>query len=329
KVNADQLKEYKLADAKTTLTVTFANGSKREFLVGDAVYGGQDRYVLDKQSGKAYVLSRELLSGLQVGESSLQLTDPKGFQLAKVAAVTIDAPGKSRSAVRVESGGAEGKKVKTWGEADTKKPNLTLANFIDNVTNNLRPMEYAAQVKVADLTQVLRMTYKDDRGRTLGTMTLYKRAKPGEVPAGQELDPANPPPPELEYYIMTEKTRVPAVVRRDIAEKMETDIDTVFASKPEEPGKSKVDPKGNPFGNGPLPAPHGANPPAPTPPAPTPTPPVPTPPALKGRALAPVPAPAKTPAKAPAQAPAKAAAPTPVAPKAAAPAPAPASGSAH
>ena len=37
------------------------------------------------------------------------------------------------------------------------------------------------------------------------------------LPEGQELDPANPPKGETEYYILTERTRVPALVLKDNA----------------------------------------------------------------------------------------------------------------
>jgi hypothetical protein len=183
--------------------------------------------------------------------------------------VTIKAGDKSRTAVRVTTKGqGEGQEVKTWGEPDTKKANQTVANFIDNA-NNLRPVEYASNLKVSDMKPILSLTYKEDRGATLGTLTLYKYEKPGELPPGATLDPANPPKPDTQYYIMTEKTRVPALVRKDTAARAEGDIETVFTAKPEDV-KSQVDPKGNPFGNQPLPPrednkfnPHGAPPPVP------------------------------------------------------------------
>jgi hypothetical protein len=261
-------KDYKLDDAKTTVSVTFKDGSTHEFLVGGSVYGGSDKYVLDQKANKAYVFSRDMLSGLEVGESSLHLTDPRGFDGATIASVTIKAGDKSRTAIRVTTKGqGEGQEVKTWGEPDTKKANQTVANFIDNA-NNLRPVEYASNLKVSDMKPVLSLTYKEDRGATLGTLTLYKYEKPGELPPGATLDPANPPKPDTQYYIMTEKTRVPALVRKDTAARAEGDIETVFTAKPEDV-KSAVDPKGNPFGNQPLPPrdnkfnPHGAPPPVP------------------------------------------------------------------
>ena len=53
--------------------------------------------------------------------------------------------------------------VKTWADPSTGKPDQTAANFIDNA-NNLRPTEYAANLKVTDMTPVLKLTFKEERG---------------------------------------------------------------------------------------------------------------------------------------------------------------------
>ena len=252
---AEAKKDYKLDDAKTTLTVTFKDGS-RSFLIGGPVYGGSDRYALEPASGKAFVLSKDLISGLEVGESSLHLTDPRGFDAAKIESVTIEGGGKTKTAVRVQAG-EEGKQVKTWGDEATKKPNQTIANFIDNA-NNLRPTEYSADVKTVGLEPVVTLTYKDERGAVLGTLSLYKHQKPPTPMAeGQPPDMTNPLTPETEYFIMTPRTRVPAIVRKDTAERTEQDVPTVFSDKPQ-----SVDPKGNPFGKVPPGAlnPHGSPP---------------------------------------------------------------------
>jgi hypothetical protein len=251
-----------------TITVNFKDGSSRTFQLGGAVYGGSDKYALEQQSGKAYVLSRDMLSALEVGQTSLQLTDARGFDATKIGSVTLDANGKSKSFVRITTqGGADGtQQVKTWADPATKKADQTAANFIDNA-NNLRPVEYASNLKVSDMTPVMKLTYKDERGALLGTLSLYKYEKPGQLAEGQELDPANPPKGDTEYYIMTEKTRVPALVRKDTAQRSENDIETVFSGKQPEP-KSAVEPHGNPFGS--MPPGHGGMPsanPAPTPPS--------------------------------------------------------------
>jgi hypothetical protein len=249
--------DYKFAETKGTLEVTFRDG-KRTFALGGDVYG--DRYILESSTGRGYVLSKELVSALEVGESSLQLTDPKGFDATKIDSVVIESGGRAKNAKRIETE-KDGKKVKTWGDAATGKADAMLGTFIDNA-NNLRPTEYAPDLKVESLTPVVRLTYRDPTSTTLGTLTLFRREKPGVLPEGQELDPANPPKGETEYYIVTERTHVPALVLKDNAARTEGDVPIVFGDKPA-PVKS-IDPKGNPFGNQPLPKPDPSiKPPAP------------------------------------------------------------------
>jgi Domain of unknown function (DUF4340) len=272
--NDEQKKDFKLVDAKTTITLTFKDGAKT-FLIGGSVYGGSDRYAVDQASGKAYVLAKDLVSGLEIGETSLHLTDPRGFDAAKMDAVTIEAGGKSKTVIRIETD-QDGTKRKSWADSETKTANTLVANFVDGV-GNLRPTEYETKVKASDMQTVLKLTYKTDKGAVLGTMALLRYERPGILQEGQELDPANPPKGETEYYIMTEKTRVPGLVRKDTAQRTENDIENVFSGKTEPAGAGSgsghaVDPHGNPFG-GPPPG-HTAIPPlgsaASSPPAMTP-----------------------------------------------------------
>jgi hypothetical protein len=252
-------KDYKLEGSTTMLTVAFKDGSKREYVVGGSVFnttgGASDRYVVDKQSGKAYVLAKDMLGNLEIGQSSLNLTDPRGFDTTKIGSVDIEGKGKKTTVARVTTG-AEGQQVKTWGDAATKKANQTLANFIDNAAN-LKPTEYKAQLKAESMQLVMKLTYKDERGGKLGTLALYKMEKAGEVPEGTEFDPANPPRGETEYYIVTEKTRVPGLVRKDTAQRAEQDLGVVFDNPPEKVTKPGVP---NEFSNTPLPPPEKENP---------------------------------------------------------------------
>jgi hypothetical protein len=250
--NDEAKKDYKLVDAKTTITVTFKDGPKT-FLVGGSVYGGSDRYVVDQASGKAYVFAKDLISPLEIGESSLHLLDPRGFDAAKIDQVAIESGGKTKSFMRTETE-QDGTKRKTWADVETKTANSLAANFIDGV-NNLRPTEYNTTVKPSDMQSVMKLTYKSDKGAVLGTLQLLRYEKPGQLAEGQELDPANPPKGETEYYILTEKTRVPGLVRKDTAQRTENDIENVFSGKTEPEGTGSgsgavhsVDPHGNPLG---------------------------------------------------------------------------------
>jgi hypothetical protein len=79
---------------------------------------------------------------------------------------------------------------------------------------------------------VFTIAYADAAHAKLGSLTLYKHEKPGELPPDTSADPANPPKPEVDYYIMTEKTRVPGLVRKDTAQRAENDVAVVFGEKP-------------------------------------------------------------------------------------------------
>ena len=348
-----QKKTYKLDAPKSSITITFKDGA-RTFQLGDAVYGNQDKYALDDK-GHAYVLSKDLLTNLELGEQSLYLADARGFDVKAIESVTIEGAGKSKTGIRTETE-VEGRKIKTWADGETKKPHPSLGNFIDQL-GSMPPTEYSPKTKIESLTSVVKVTYKDGSGSKLGTLTLYKGEKPPTIAPDQEIDPANPPRGEVEYYIVTEKSRVPAVVRKDTAQQVETNLPVIMNEKPPEPGKS-IDPKGNPFGNTPLPKPgatppddghghgaapsgHGAPAPggglppghgAPTPPpggglTPPPSPPTPPGPPAAGSAAKPTPAagsaakPAPA-AKKPAPASGSAAKPAPASGSAAKPAPA-------
>jgi hypothetical protein len=225
----DQKKEFKLVDAKTTLIVTFKDGA-HTFLVGGSPFGGGDRYVLDQATGKAYVVSKDMIANLETGENSLHIVDPRGFDATKIDQVTIEAGGKTNAVARIQTG-VEGQQVKTWGDAETKKADQTIANFIDNA-NNLRPTEYQANLDPATLTPVVKLSYRDDKGHPLGYIQLLKHDKPAEATPGHPIDPANPPKPVPEFFLMSEKTRVPALLRKETAERTEQDVPTVFSDHP-------------------------------------------------------------------------------------------------
>ncbi|HRC56402.1 MAG TPA: DUF4340 domain-containing protein, partial [Kofleriaceae bacterium] len=219
-------KTYKLDDTKTSLTVVFKDG-QRACVVGGQVYGGSDRYVLETATGKGYVFSRELLSALEGGFTSLRLSDPRGFEQTDAKQVSVSAGGKTRDAARVTATSAEGQASETWGDAATKKADQSLANFIDN-SFNLLPTNFEPAVKMSDLTPVMALTYRDGKGTALGELKLFKRSRAAEMPTDGTGDLANPPPPLVEYFIVTPKTRVMAMVNRSVAERAEQDLATLF-----------------------------------------------------------------------------------------------------
>ena len=275
----DNKKTYKLTESQTTLTVTFRTG-ERVFVLGGQVYGNQHRYALEPSTGKVYVLSKDLVSSLELGQSSLHLADPRGFDVTKIEGAVVEGGGKRKAGARVTTQ-VDGRAVKTWADAETKEANAALGNYVDLI-GGLRPTEYVTMIDAATLSEVVKVTYLDKDGKPLGAVELYRREKPVDLPEGTELDPANPPKGELEYYLRTEKTVVLGLLAKDRGQQAEQNFADLFSDKP----AGGVAPPGNPFGNVPLPlpgpAPGGggvapAPAPAPAPPAPAPAPPPPNP----------------------------------------------------
>ena len=68
------------------------------------------------------------------------------------------------------------------------------------------------------------MTYRDAKGKQLGTFKLLRRAKAPDPAATAPL----PPQQAFEYFVWTERTRVPAPVSAMQAERVEQDVATLF-----------------------------------------------------------------------------------------------------
>lgn len=219
-----QKKEYKLDNTTVSITIVSKAGT-RSFIVGGTVYGGADKYVLDTESGNGYVLGGKMLSSLEGGEGALRLQDPRGFKDDDVEAVTIAATGKQKNVKRLTTQDEKGQSTKTWAVGD--KPDQTAANFIDSISK-LKPMNYDAKLAVSELTAIGTLTYTGKTGR-LGTLSLYKRDVPADPASPPSTDTNKAPAAKIEYYLVTEKTRVPGLLLKSVAERAETDLATVLA----------------------------------------------------------------------------------------------------
>jgi hypothetical protein len=217
-------KEYGLELGDTSLAVVFKDGT-RTFVIGNKVSGGKERYAFEPDTGKAYVLSGSFIDPLEVGASQLRPSEPKGFDAALLAGVEIKAGAKSRKATRITTTNEKGDQTKTWG--DGGKADQTLANFVDSI-DRLRTSQYEADLAITDLTPVVAVTFLDAQGRKLSTLTVYKRDKAGDLPTDGTADPTAPPPTITDYYLVTEKTRVPGVITKAAGERIEQDIATLL-----------------------------------------------------------------------------------------------------
>lgn len=248
-------KDYGLDGTETSIAVVFANGAKT-LAVGGRVFGGADRYVQDLDTNKAFVVTGTMVSLLEGGEPSLRPIDLRPFEGKDAASVELVSKDKSKRVqrIKVKPPAGEGDDphapppnadalIETWGEGATA--DTVAANFLDKL-EKLRPTRYEPSLDVASLEPVIVATYRDGRGKQLGTIKLLRRVTPGETPATPPTTPApdapagqpptvpppaaEPPKPadKVEYFLWTERTRVPGLLTSLQAERVEQDVPTLF-----------------------------------------------------------------------------------------------------
>lgn len=241
-IKEEARKDYELVDTTKTITVIFADGAKT-LVLGGRVHGGSDRYVLDVDTSKGFVLTGTMVTPLEGGEGSLRPSDLRAFNAKDAMQVEIAAGGKTKVVHRIKVKQAADdtpdphgapprgeQEIETWGEGTTA--DTTAANFIDKV-EKLKPSSFDAKLDAKTLGEVVTLTYRDAHGKVLGTVAVRKQEKPGEAPPPPPVaDPAAPPPPPpalvVEYYLVTERTRVPALLPKVAAERIVPDIATLF-----------------------------------------------------------------------------------------------------
>jgi len=314
KLDDAKSKEYGLSDSKESLSVSFKDGQEN-LIVGARVYGGSDRYVLHAESGKAYVLSSSVLRPLDAGETSLRLKKMHGYDAEHLAKVAVDSEGAKKDMVKTEVTDEKGAH-EAWASADAPtKADLTLDSFLDRA-DKLSPIEYLAEDPQA--AKIVRLSYQDKAGKEIGFLEFFRKVPPelerrddGAVPDALKAEDKKEKPPEIEYYIRTERTRIWGKVSRLAAERFDQDVANLFGREAPPTTPTPEPPPGPPPGapgphGAPAPGPHGAPAPGPHGMSPAPGKPA-APPAPKPAGAAPPagkPATAKPPAAKPSAPPA-------------------------
>jgi hypothetical protein len=231
-------KDYALTESQTSIAVVFGDGAKT-LVVGGKVYGGSDRYLMDLDNNKVFVVLGTMVSLLEGGEISLRPTDLRPFDPKTATEIEIAAAQKTKTVARIkvkapDTDGPDphrpppppgGDLIETWGQGTTA--DTTAANFIDKI-EKLRPSSFDPKVDLASLEPVAVLTYKDAKGKQLGTLKLLRRQKA----VTPNPDGSIPPRQAFEYFLWTERTRVPAPVPPIQAERVELDVPTLFAATP-------------------------------------------------------------------------------------------------
>lgn len=200
----ERIQELGLDKPEGTLRVKLSSG-ERSLEIGGSTPGGTDRYVRDPSTSSVYVIAGEIVRDFEWAESRLLERDLHAFKEAEVTRAKLVASGNSREVVRRSEGG------KTFW-ADAASPDAsdeTIGNFMDRL-DRLRPSEYAESLPESR-TPLVRVELGGKSG-ALGFVELVKVPREGE---------------KADYYIASERTRLPGKVVPSLAQQVEQDIGSV------------------------------------------------------------------------------------------------------
>jgi hypothetical protein len=207
-VTPEREQELGLVEPGARITVDLTDGP-RELVVGDSVYGGSDRYALDTSSGTILVLPADLIGPLRLGSAALRERQVHRFSSDDVALVRVSADRRQREALRSAAGASSPVR---WAEPDSPdRPDVTFANFMERVSQ-LAIEGYEPGVDIRALQTVTRLEYFDAEDALLGFVELFR-------------DPSAASP---RYYLLSERTRIPAAAITLLAERVEQAVTGIF-----------------------------------------------------------------------------------------------------
>jgi hypothetical protein len=207
-VSPDRDQEFGLDEPTARLTLGFDDGP-RVFEIGGAVYESSDYYARDTSTGDVYVLPEDLIGPLQTGEGAVRERRVHYFLDSEIGRVRLEARGQERVVTRA-AGGQGG--AASWVPQDTPgQADQTFANFMDRL-GQLAIERFDRTVPADRLERLLRLDYVSTEGEPLGFVELY----------------SDPLAASETYYLLSERTRVPAVAIPLLAQRVVQDLEQVF-----------------------------------------------------------------------------------------------------
>ena len=217
-LSQDQQETFGLLGSEESIRVQFSDGP-RDLLLGDSVFGGSDRYVLDPSSAAGYVIPRDIVRPLAFGEGALRERWLHHYADTDVKRVRVTAGDDVRLMDRTESGewtaaGRGGSAPLSEGGVQAAAggvDDVAFANFMERV-EQLAIAGYRRAPAPGGVQMLLRVDYIGDQENVLGFVELWRDNT-------AERDP---------YYIRSERTRIPAEAITSLAERVEEGLTGVF-----------------------------------------------------------------------------------------------------
>ncbi len=184
--------------------VSFRGGERRQIVVGDSIFGGPDRYALDPASGAAYVISRNVVNPLAMGEGAIRERWIHEFMLGDARQVrATGSAGQERRMTRTSDGG--------WVEEGEETSDQAFANFIQRV-DELAIAGFWSKPSQETSERLLLLEFLDDQDEVMGFLELLQDT-------GRERD---------QFYIRSERTRVFAEAVTVLAERVSEALPDAF-----------------------------------------------------------------------------------------------------
>lgn len=193
--------QYGLAEPTRRIELEFED-ERRELLLGDSVYGAQDRYAMDAASGVGYVLPGEIVRPLRAGEGALRERWIHEFRETDLGRVHASTPRGERTMLRSEEG--------DW-TSPGGPPDLAFDNFMQRV-EQMAIDGFDSLPPPDSLVPLLRLEYFDDDGDAMGFLELARYD-------GDERRP---------YYLRSERTRIWARALTALAERVDEVLADLF-----------------------------------------------------------------------------------------------------
>jgi len=208
-VSAERLKAFGLDEPEERLRVELGK-EVHVLLMGSTTPGRADRYARDEESGAVYVIDNRMAQDLAGGEHRLKETQVHGWLMSEVKSLRIGAgQGAGQKERKLVRGGTEGRQF--WADAARPEDNdETAANWLKKL-ERLRPRKYIESLP-EQARQVVRVEFVGEKD-ALGFVELYRHSGEGDKP---------------DYYLSSERLRLPASVQRTLAEQVEQDLESIL-----------------------------------------------------------------------------------------------------
>ncbi len=202
-LSTEMMAMFGIAGSADRLTVRFRD-EQRELILGDAVYGSEQRYAYEPATGMGHVLPRDIVTTLANGQGAIRERWVHRFPEEDLARVRVELGGNVRTMSRLGD-------TDEWVDPGSQSPDVAFGTFMQRV----------GEVAIAGFAGLpgpgarvlVRIEYLGRDNEPLGFMELLRDDS-------READP---------YFIVTETTRIPAQAVPYLAVRVEEGLGGVFS----------------------------------------------------------------------------------------------------